>query len=99
MAHPVNDVLKTTSPTWVPEAPNDLAFQIEPSSSTSLASEFFQGLSPFPIFQAKKQNHISSKQNQSQTGYKAFTPKWRQNQFQLGEKRASFKRKREDFQS
>jgi len=49
LTYPVNDVLKTTSPTWVPEAPNDLAFQIEPSSNTSLASEFFHGLSALPI--------------------------------------------------
>lgn len=47
-AHPVKDVLKTTSPTCVPVAPNDLAFQIEPSSSTSLASHVFQGLSAKP---------------------------------------------------
>lgn len=45
MLYPVKDVLKTTSPTWVPEAPKDFAFQIEPSSSTSLASAIFQGLS------------------------------------------------------
>lgn len=43
--YPIKDVLKTTSPTWVPEAPNDLALQTEPSSSTSLASAIFQGLS------------------------------------------------------
>lgn len=53
-SHPVNDVLKTTSPTWVPEAPNDFAFQIDPSSNISLAPEVFQGLSPLPIFQYKK---------------------------------------------
>ena len=48
LAHPVRDVLNTTSPTCVPEAPNDLAIQIEPSSSTSLASEVFHGLSAKP---------------------------------------------------
>lgn len=46
--YPVNDVLKTTSPTWVPEAPNDFARQIEPSSSTNLASATFHGLSTNP---------------------------------------------------
>ena len=57
-SHPVNDVLKTTSPSWVPEAPNDFAFQIDPSSSTSLASDVFHGLSPLTIYQAKKKkNH------------------------------------------
>lgn len=40
--------MKTTSPTWVPEAPKDLAFHIEPSSSTNLASDTFQGLSAKP---------------------------------------------------
>lgn len=63
LPHPVNDVLKTTSPTWVPEAPNDFAFQIEPSSSTSLASEFFQGLSPLPMFHADKTQRQSQKEN------------------------------------
>lgn len=47
-SNPVKDVLKTSSPTRVPEAPNDFAFQIEPSSRTSLASDVFQGLSPEP---------------------------------------------------
>lgn len=58
-SHPVNDVLKTTSPTWVPEAPNDFAFQIDPSSNISLAPEVFQGLSPLPIFQYKKKKCIN----------------------------------------
>lgn len=49
--YPVKDVLKTTSPTWVPEAPNDLALHMEPSSSTSLASASFHGLSPKPMSQ------------------------------------------------
>lgn len=44
-AYPVKDVLNTTSPTCVPEAPNDLALHMEPSSRTSLASEVFHGLS------------------------------------------------------
>lgn len=39
-------MLKTTSPTWVPEAPKDFARQIDPSSSTSRASATFHGLSP-----------------------------------------------------
>jgi len=47
-SYPVKEVLKTTSPTWVPLAPNDLALQTEPSSSTNLASEVFQGLSTTP---------------------------------------------------
>jgi len=51
--------LKTTSPTWVPEAPNDFALQIEPSSSTSLASEFFQGLSPLPMSHATELHQLT----------------------------------------
>lgn len=47
-SHPVNEVLNTTSPTCVPEAPNDLAFQTDPSSSTSLASATFQGATFYP---------------------------------------------------
>lgn len=54
MCYPVKDVLKTTSPTWVPEAPNDLAFQIEPSSRTSLASATFHGLSTRPAAHPEK---------------------------------------------
>lgn len=48
--YPVNDVLKTTSPTCVPEAPKDFALHTEPSSSTSRASLSFQGLCTTQIY-------------------------------------------------
>lgn len=56
-SYPVKEVLKTTSPTWVPEAPKDLALQTEPSSRTSLASANFHGLSANP------ENHPISQKN------------------------------------
>jgi hypothetical protein len=45
MIYPVKDVLKTTSATWVPEAPKDFALHAEPSSRTRRASLSFHGLS------------------------------------------------------
>jgi len=51
MIYPVSDVLKTTSPTCVPEAPKDLALHTEPSSRTRRASLSFHGLSAAWRFQ------------------------------------------------
>ena len=54
--YPVKEVLNTTSPTWVPVAPNDFPLQIEPSSRTSRQSVVFQGFAA-----ANQFNSISTK--------------------------------------
>lgn len=56
-SYPVKEVLNTTSPNGVPEAPNDFAFQTEPSSRTSRASATFHGISARPKLIATKRKN------------------------------------------